>query len=101
MRCSLQSCLSQLAAMDLKKRKKKREAGGKKVNLQMKCTYLGTDSCNLEQIQDILGHTLQQNLGNLDHRNVKKKKERERKRSLKINKGFLFLNTMQNDMEDG
>lgn len=54
----------------------------------MECTYLGTDSCNLGQIQDILGHMLQQNSGNLDHRNVKKQK-RERERSLRINEEFF------------
>lgn len=43
-----------------------KEGKGKKANLDMKCTYLGTDSCNWGQIRDILGHTLQQNLGNLD-----------------------------------
>lgn len=51
----------------------------------MRSTYLGTDSCNLGQIQDILGHTLQQNSGNLDHRNIKNKKkakEREREREV-------------------
>lgn len=84
--------------MDIRKGTKKRRKEGKEINLQLKSTYLGTDSCNLGQIQDILGHTLQQNLGNLGHRNMK---ERERKRRWNINKGFLFLNTMQNDREDG
>lgn len=95
MRCSLQTCLSQLAAMDFKKKekykkikKKKEGKRGNKANLHMECTYLGTDNCNLGQIQDILGHMLQQNSGNLDHRNVKKQK-RERERSLRINEEFF------------
>lgn len=58
----------------------------------MKCTYLGTDNCNLGQIQDILGHMLQQNSGNLDHRNVKKK---TRERSLRINEGGFFCFLIQ------
>lgn len=66
--------------LEKKKRKKgkkklKKERREKEVNLQMKRTYLETDSCNLGQIQDILGHMSRQNSGNLDHRNIEINKQ--------------------------
>jgi len=57
----------------------------------MKRTYLETDSCNLGQIQDNLGHTSRQNSGNLEHRNIKVNEQTsktQRENALRSTKAF-------------